>query len=295
MRILLTGKNGQVGWELERTLAPLGEVIALGRDGMDLADADSVCRVIREVRPKLIVNAGAYTAVDKAESDPELAMKINGVAPGVMAEEAKKLNAALVHYSTDYVFDGIKTERYKEEDAPNPVNVYGRTKLAGERAIQVVDLPHLILRTSWVYGLRGKNFLLTIQRLAKERDEIRIVEDQIGTPTWSRMIAETTAHVLTKCCASSIGSLSFSSGVSGLYNLTASGATSWYGFAQAIIASFRSKPIKNPRLTPISSAEYPLPAKRPANSCLCGEKLARCFGVTVPDWKEGLRLCLDIR
>lgn len=176
---------------------------------------------------------------------------------------------------------------------PNPVNVYGKTKLAGERAIQGVDVPHLILRTSWVYGLRGKNFLLTIQRLAKERDEIRIVEDQIGTPTWSRMIAEMTAHILAKCCASSIGSLSSSSGVSGLYNLTASGATSWYAFAQAIIASFRSKAFKHPRLTPISSAEYPLLAKRPANSCLCGDKLASGFGVNALDWQAELRLCLE--
>lgn len=295
MRILLTGKNGQVGWELQRTLAPLGELIALGRDGMDLADADSVCRMIRHVSPNLIVNAGAYTAVDKAESESELAMKINGVAPGIMAEEAKKLNAALVHYSTDYVFDGTKTEPYKEEDVPNPVNVYGKTKLAGERAILVVDLPHLILRTSWVYGLRGKNFLLTIQRLAKERDELRIVEDQIGTPTWSRMIAEATAYILAKCCASSIGSLSFSSGVSGLYNLTASGATSWYGFAQAIIAFSRSEAFIRPRVTPISSAEYPLQAKRPANSRLCGDKLATCFGVTALDWQAELRLCLDTK
>ncbi|MGH8625114.1 MAG: dTDP-4-dehydrorhamnose reductase, partial [Gammaproteobacteria bacterium] len=168
MRILLTGKNGQVGWELERTLAPLGEVVALDRDGMDLADADSVCRVIREVRPKLIVNAGAYTAVDKAESEPELAMKINGVAPEIMAEEAKKLRACLVHYSTDYVFDGTKLAPYDEDDRTNPISVYGKSKLAGEQAIRGSGCRHLIFRTSWVYGARGRNFLLTMLRLARE-------------------------------------------------------------------------------------------------------------------------------
>jgi dTDP-4-dehydrorhamnose reductase len=189
-RILLTGKNGQVGWELQRTLATLGEVVTLDRQDLDLADPDSIRRVVREHKPNLIVNAAAYTAVDKAEEESDLAMVINGTAPGILAEEAKRLSAAIIHYSTDYVFDGSKNTPYTEEDAPNPLNVYGRTKLAGERAIQAVGAPYLILRTSWVYGMRGKNFLLTILRLARERNEIKVVNDQIGAPTWSRIIAQ---------------------------------------------------------------------------------------------------------
>ena len=195
-KILLTGKNGQVGWELERSLQPLGQVIAFDRSGLDLASPDSIRAVIREVKPELIVNPAAYTAVDKAESEPDLAMAVNGVAPGIIAEEAKRLGAALIHYSTDYVFDGTKAEPYTEDDVPKPINVYGKTKLAGEQAVQAIGVPHLIFRTSWVYGMRGKNFLLTILRMAKEKDELRIVDDQFGAPTWSRMIAETTAQVL---------------------------------------------------------------------------------------------------
>ena len=186
MKILLTGKNGQVGWELQRTLAPLGEVVAVDRQALDLANPDAIRALIREVKPALIVNPAAYTAVDKAESEPELAMAVNGIAPGIMAEEAKRLGAAMIHYSTDYVFDGTQTSPYTEKDRPNPGNVYGKTKLAGEQAIQAVGVPHLILRTSWVYGSRGRNFLLTILRLAQERDELKIVDDQIGAPTSSR-------------------------------------------------------------------------------------------------------------
>lgn len=196
-KILLTGSNGQVGWELQRTLATLGEVIALDRHGMDLVSPDSIRRTIREIKPSLIVNAAAYTAVDKAEFEPELAMAINGIVPGILAEEAKRLGDAVIHYSTDYVFDGSKNTPYTEEGAPNPLNVYGKTKLAGEQAIQAVGTPHLIFRTSWVYGARGKNFLLTILRLVRERDEIKVVNDQIGVPTWSRVIAQSTAHILT--------------------------------------------------------------------------------------------------
>ena len=199
MKILLTGKNGQVGWELQRTLTTLGDVVAIDRKGMDLANPDSIRNTIRAVRPDLIVNAAAYTAVDKAESEPELAMAINGIAPGIMAEEAGRLGAAMVHYSTDYVFDGTKTTPYTEGDILNPINVYGKTKLAGEQAVQAAGIPHLIFRTSWVYGLRGRNFLLTILRLAKEWDELKIVDDQIGAPTWSRMVAEATATILAQC------------------------------------------------------------------------------------------------
>lgn len=198
-RILLIGKNGQVAWELQRTLATLGEIITVGREQLDVANAASIRQVIRETKPQIIVNATAYTAVDKAEAEPELAMQVNGVAPGIMAEEAKRLDALLVHYSTDYVFDGTKQGAYVEEDVPNPLSVYGKTKLAGEQAIQATGAKHLILRTSWVYGARGKNFLLTILRLAKERPELKIVDDQIGAPTWSRMIAEATAQILAQC------------------------------------------------------------------------------------------------
>ena len=201
MKILLTGKNGQVGYELERTLQSLGEVTAVDSDQMDLTNLDQVRAVIRSVKPGLIVNPAAYTAVDSAEAEPELAMRINGEAPGVMAEEAKRLGAAMIHYSTDYVFDGSKIGSYTEDDLPNPINVYGHTKLAGEQAVQAAGIPYLILRTSWVYGLRGKNFLLTVRRLMQERDELRIVADQHGTPTWCRTLADTTANIVAQLMA----------------------------------------------------------------------------------------------
>ncbi|MGH8609166.1 MAG: dTDP-4-dehydrorhamnose reductase [Gammaproteobacteria bacterium] len=319
MRILLTGKNGQVGWELERTLAPLGEVVALDRDGMDLADADSVCRVIREVRPKLIVNAGAYTAVDKAESEPELAMKINGVAPEIMAEEAKKLRACVVHYSTDYVFDGTKLAPYDEDDRTNPISVYGKSKLAGEQAIRGSGCRHLIFRTSWVYGARGRNFLLTMLRLARERDGLRIVDDQIGAPTWSRLIAVATALVLAKLLAPPRDwrkerTLRFSpeqdwgegrklplppgegwgEGLSGTFHLTTEGETSWYGFAQEIFRLAAGRQLSRPpRLEPISATEYALAADRPLNSRLSNERLVDTFGVALPAWDRSLALCMD--
>ena len=196
LKILLLGKNGQVGWELHRTLSPLGEVIATDRRDLDITDFHRVRETIHTIRPRVIVNATAYTAVDRAEDEPELAMLINGTAPGVLAEEAKKCGALLVHYSTDYVFDGTKKEPYTEEDTPNPLNVYGRTKLKGEEAIQSVDGNYLIFRTSWVYGERGHNFYLTIRRLAKEKEEISVVDDQIGAPTWCRTIAENTTFIL---------------------------------------------------------------------------------------------------
>ena len=195
-RILVTGRNGQVGFELQRRLARLGRVTAAGRDEMDLADPDSIRNMLRNTAPNLIVNAAAYTAVDQAESEPELVLAINGVAPGILAEEAKRLGAALIHYSSDYVFDGSKTAPYTEDDAPRPISAYGRSKLAGEQAIQSVDVPHLILRTSWVYGARGKNFLLTILRLAKEREELAVVDDQVGAPTWCQVIAAATGGIL---------------------------------------------------------------------------------------------------
>jgi len=290
MKILVTAAQGQVGWELRRTLATLGEVVAVDRHAMDLSDPDSVRKCIREIQPGLIVNAAAYTAVDKAEAEPDLAMMVNGTAPGIMAEEAKRLGAAIVHYSTDYVFDGSKATPYAEDDATNPINVYGRSKLAGEEAIQAVGAPHLILRTSWVYGARGKNFLLTILRLARERDELKIVDDQFGAPTWSRTIAETTAQMLAQ--RRSAAALAE---VSGVYHLTARGCTSWHGFTQAILAhsplfvSGASKPL----LLPISTSEYPLPAKRPMNSVIGNAKLASVFGLAQTDWEDALKLCLE--
>ena len=205
MRILVTGANGQVGWELQRTLQTLGDVVACDRGTLDLSDPDSIRGKVREIRPDVIVNAGAYTAVDRAESEPELAMAVNGVAPGVLAEEAKQLGALLLHYSTDYVFDGTKAEPYLESDAPNPVSVYGSSKLAGEKAVEAVGGAYLIFRTSWVYGGRGKNFLLTMLRLAGEREELRVVDDQFGAPTWCRTIAEATAQVVAKLSPAGTG------------------------------------------------------------------------------------------
>lgn len=229
MRILLTGNTGQVGWELERTLMPLGEVVAVGRKAsptqLDLANLASIRPVIQTVQPDLIVNAAAYTAVDQAETEPDLALRVNGTAPGVIAEEAKRLGIPLIHYSTDYVFDGQKQSPYIETDTPDPVNIYGHTKLAGEVAIQQVGGGFLIFRTSWVYGLRGKNFLMTMLKLAREREELRIVDDQIGAPTWSRAIAETTAQIV----AQGVQDIrEFCDQYRGLYHLSAGGQTSWY-------------------------------------------------------------------
>jgi dTDP-4-dehydrorhamnose reductase len=289
-RILLTGKNGQVGWELQRTLATLGEVIALDRHGLDLADPDSIRRAVREHKPNLIVNAAAYTAVDKAEEESDLAMAINGTAPGILAEEAKRHGAALVHYSTDYVFDGNKNTPYNEDDAPNPLNVYGRTKLTGERAIQAVDAPYLILRTSWVYGMRGKNFLLTILRLARERNEIKVVNDQIGAPTWSRIIAQSTAHVLTHvfCREKTLQDYS------GIYHLAATGKTSWFEFAGAILERAKIKPdYKNKVLHPIATSEYPTVAERPMFSAMSNYKIAENFNLNIPTWQYMLGLCMS--
>ncbi len=292
-KILLTGKNGQVGWELRRALAPLGEVIAFGREDMDLSRPDGISSVVRSVKPDLIVNAAAYTAVDQAESEPDLAMAINGTAPGILAEEAKRLGAFLVHYSTDYVFDGTKALPYTEEDRPNPLNVYGKTKLAGEQAIQASGAPHLIFRTSWVYGSRGKNFLLTILRLAREKDELRIVADQFGAPTWGRMIAEATAHICATFFAPHPSAQPRIAEVGGVYHLTAGGTTSWHDFAEAILGNTQNPRARRPHLIAIPGREYPLPARRPTNSLLSNSKLNQRFGLSIPDWRIGLALCLE--
>lgn len=290
MKILLTGRDGQVGWELQRTLAPLGEVVALGRNALDLADGDAIRQAVRHLGPDLIVNAGAYTAVDRAEQEPERAMAVNGTAPGLLAEEAKRLGAAIIHYSTDYVFDGTKNAPYEEIDAPRPQNVYGASKLAGEKAVAASGAPHLILRTGWVYGLRGRNFLLTMLRLADERPELKVVDDQIGAPTWSRMIAEATAAIVAQGRGHG-GIVQLLADRGGLYHLTAAGQTSWFGFACAIFAHAK----KQVRVTPIPSAAYPSPARRPAYSVMSSARLVRTFGIALPPWEASLAQCLEER
>jgi dTDP-4-dehydrorhamnose reductase len=286
--ILLTGASGQVGFELARSLQGLGRVVALSRGELDLADLDQVRRVVREVKPQLVVNPAAYTAVDKAETDAGAAMRINAEAPAVLAEESKRLGAALVHYSTDYVFDGTQSGAYVESDSVNPQSVYGKSKLAGEQAIAAAGCAHLIFRTSWVYGTRGKNFLLTMLRLGAERDTLSVVADQFGAPTWSNTIAALSASVLSQAAASN--HCDWWSEHSGLYHLTASGATSWHGFAQAIfeLADLTSRPL----VQPIPATSYPTPALRPSNSRMSNDKLANAFGVRAPDWRDALRLCL---
>jgi len=289
-RILITGKNGQVGHELERSLQGLGEIIALDRSQMDLADLDQVRDVIRRIKPTLIVNPAAYTAVDKAESEPELALRINGEAPGVMAEEAKKLGAAMIHYSTDYVFDGSKESPYVETDPTCPINVYGSSKLAGEQAIQASGIAHLILRTSWVYSTHGKNFLLTMLRLAKEREELSIVSDQFGAPTWSRTIADTTAHIVGQSLVAA-DQQAWWDERAGLYHLTAQGNTTWFGFTEAIMAD--PSVTKKPKLKPILAQDYPVPAKRPTNSVMSSQRLINTF-CSLPQWHDALELCMAV-
>lgn len=289
-KILLTGGHGQVGWELKRTLSVLGDVYALDRQDLDLSNPDAICRTVREIVPHYIVNAAAYTAVDKAESDLEACMQVNAIAPRILAEEAKALNAPLIHFSTDYVFDGEASAPYSEESTTSPINIYGKSKLEGEKAIQAVGGAHLIFRTSWIYGSRGKNFLLTMLRLAKERDELKIVNDQIGAPTWCRPIAEAVAMIIARCLRNEESM----SSLWGIYNLTCSGQTSWYGFAEAIFQlAPKSQLTKFPKLTPIPSSAYPLPAPRPKNSTLSQEKLLTTFGLKLPNWKLALASCLE--
>jgi dTDP-4-dehydrorhamnose reductase len=292
-KILLTGAMGQVGWELSRTLPAIGEVVALDRSGLDLTRTDELRRVLRETRPDVVVNAAAYTAVDKAESEPELARLVNAVAPRVLAEELQSTGGVLVHYSTDYVFDGTQQTPYTEDDEPAPLSTYGASKLEGERAIQAVGGAHLILRTSWVYGSRGKNFLLTMLNLFKEREEVKIVDDQIGAPTWCRWLAESTAQVLSQCIEGGKPSAHLTGARNGIYHMSAGGKTSWFGFASAIRDLRPAKPgLRRPELIPIPSAAYPLPAKRPANSVLSNEKLRAAFGVLQPPWDSLLRRCM---
>jgi dTDP-4-dehydrorhamnose reductase len=293
MRILIVGKNGQVGWELQRTLSTLGQCVAVDYPDIDLVNADSIRKTIADAAPELIVNAAAYTAVDQAEDESELAMKINATAQGVMAEEAKRRGAVYITYSTDYVFDGSK-KPWTEEDRPNPVNAYGRTKLAGDEIVAAVGGAYLIFRTSWVYGARGKNFLLSMLKLAKEKSELKIVGDQFGAPTWSRAIAETTSQAIAWGAGRKAGNVAGAIGeVAGLYGLTNAGETTWAGFAREIFRIYEAEGNAVPTVTDIPASEYPLKAKRPTNSVMSGAKLKKTFGIEMPDWKQSVAMVMD--
>ncbi len=289
-RILITGADGQLGWELQRTFAPLGEIVALDRNGLDLTSADAIRERCREIAPALILNAAAYTAVDKAESEQEVAMSINGIAPGILAEEANRFDVPLIHYSTDYVFDGKATQPYRESDATAPQSVYGRTKLAGEVAVAATAKRHLILRTSWLYGNRRQNFFLTMLRLAKERDELRVVADQIGSPTWVHSVSRHSSR-----CVSIEGNRLELTIPPGIYHLTAAGSTSWHGFASAILASVPVEERRATRVVPLTTAEYPTPARRPAFSVLSVEKIEHALTVTIDGWQQQLAQCFAER
>lgn len=278
--ILLTGAAGQLGFELARLLPAHGEVAALDHAALDLADSDAITGTVRRLQPHIIVNAAGYTAVDRAESEPALADAINARGPAVLAAEAKRLDALLIHYSTDYVFDGASAAPYDEDARPNPLSAYGRSKLAGERAIQRAGVAHLILRTSWVYGWRGQNFLLTMKRLAADRDQLAVVADQFGVPNWSRTLAETTAALVAR------GAPALAS-KSGVYHLSGRGRASWFDFARAIFAG-----AARPKIVPITTADYPTAAKRPASAVLATGKLERAFGIALPEWRDTLAACL---
>ena len=288
MRILLIGKNGQVGWELNHLLSSIGTVFAMSKKQMDLSKPETLSPVIQEIHPDIIINAAAYTAVDKAESEPELAMTINGIAPGVIAQEAKKIGAGMVHYSTDYVFDGKSTSPYKEKDLPCPLSVYGKSKLAGDKGVIRANIPHIILRTSGVYSLRGSNFLLSIQKLAQTRNQIKVVDDQIGAPTWSRAIAEGTVRILQQCKVEE-NTINFVH--SGVFNMSCDGQTSWFNFAKQILEV--SGLTKDIELIPIPNIEYPTAAVRPKNSLLSNTKLKQTFHYDMPHWTIALNECLN--
>ena len=279
--ILLTGASGQVGFELARTLAPHGSVVACDRSRLDLADPDAIVALMRAIRPQLVVNAAAYTAVDRAETERAQALAINATAPGVLAEEARRLGATLIHFSTDYVFDGAATSPYGEDAPTGPLGVYGQTKLDGERAIAGAGATSLIFRTSWVYGLRGSNFLLTMRRLAAEREELRVVADQFGVPNWCRTLAEAIATLVGR----GLPSLAEHAGV---YHLSATGSANWYEFARAIVGD-----VPRPRVVAITTAEYPTPARRPAYAVLATTRFERTFGFSLPPWRESLERCLE--
>lgn len=294
MKILLLGKGGQVGWELQRSLAPLGEVVALEFDSTDycgdFTNLEGLANTVREVKPDVIVNAAAHTAVDKAESEPELVRTINAIAPGVLADEAEKLGTWLIHYSTDYVFDGSGTTPWKETDTTGPLGVYGQTKLEGEQAVARCTR-HLIFRTSWVYAARGANFAKTMLRLATERDQLKVIADQIGAPTGAELLADVTAHAIRTVQTRPDGQK-----LAGLYHLAAAGETSWHGYAQFVIerAQALGETLKaGPNnVLPITTADYPTPAQRPANSRLDTTKLRTTFSLLLPDWRVAVERML---
>lgn len=299
MRILIIGKTGQVSWELQRSMGALGKVHCLGRPELDLADPDSVRNGVRGFTPDLLINAAAYTAVDQAESEPGLAMKINGEAPGIMAEEMKRAGGLMVHYSTDFVYDGSGESPWVESSPTAPLNAYGASKLAGDRAVAAAAGAYLIFRTSWVYGARGRNFLRTILRLAESGKPLRIVDDQIGSPTWSRDIATATALVVKQLSQGAPGNSTPGSGasdVNGIYHLSSSGFASWRQFASAIVDEWQRLGMgggQTPQVVPITSAEYPTPARRPKNSRLSNAKLNATFGFSLPEWQDSLRLVME--
>jgi len=290
-KFLIFGRVGQVGWELRHKLACLGEIVSVEYPEVDFTKPETLRAAVREHQPTVIVNAAAYTAVDKAETEQDLAMAINGTAPGVLAEEARALNALLVHYSTDYVFNGSGIRPWQETDTPDPVNVYGKSKLAGDLAIQASGCEHLIFRTSWVYGARGNNFLLTMLRLSQQGSELSIVDDQIGAPTTSECIAQATSDVLAQVLMPAGKGID---GRSGVYNLSNGGETSWCGFARAIFAS-AAPLLGTPQaaVKAIPTSDFPRPAPRPMNSRLSAAKLKLEFGITLPHWEHGLALVLD--
>ena len=292
MKILLLGKNGQVGWELQRSLAPLGELIALDRHSVgqcgDLSNLAGLADTVRAIRPDVIVNAAAHTAVDRAESEPELANTLNALAPGVLAEEAAQVGALLVHYSTDYVFDGSGERPWQESDTPAPLSVYGHSKLAGERRIQSAGVRHLIFRTSWVYGARGGNFAKTMLRLAQERERLTVINDQFGAPTGADLLADVTAHAIRQVLAHPQNA--------GLYHLAAAGETTWHAYAQHVLAQARLEkptlPIKATEVAPVPTSAFPTPARRPLNSRLSTQHLQSTFGLTLPPWQQGVNRML---
>ncbi len=287
-RILLLGATGQVGWELRRTLAPLGDLVAASRTGdsgprLDLADLSALERMLETLAPQVIVNAAAYTAVDRAEMEPQLAHRVNAEAPSLIGAWAARTGATVLHYSTDYVFDGRKAGPYQEQDLPGPLNVYGRSKLAGDQALLASGARALILRVGWVYGLRGRNFLISMRRLMSERESLRVVDDQVGSPTWSRLIGEASAAVLAQLLYGGRDART----LSGIYHLSPAGQTSWAGFAEEI----RRLGGYDCQIEPIPSSGYPTVAVRPANSRLDATKIERAFGIVLPHWREGLELC----
>lgn len=307
-KILLTGRTGQIGSELLRLLPEIGEVVAPDRQELDLLNPDSMRRAAREIRPEFIVNAAAFTAVDAAETQEPYAHAINASAPGILAEEAKKIGAAVIHYSTDYVFDGSKRTPYDEADSAAPINVYGKTKLAGEQAVCASGVPHLIFRTAWVYSTRGRSFLRTILGLATEKEELRVVRDQFGTPTWSRDIAEVTVKILAQLTSPGSSAANSFSSVSGIYHLTAAGETTWYDFARAILEeaahlspaiewfdkATRGRALITKQIIPITTSEYPIRASRPLYSVLSNSRLRQTFGSELPHWRTQVHRVFDL-